>query len=68
MLGKIIGDNRWSWAAFGKHPSAQDYFQINLLHPIVPRPLPSGSKTDSGEFRKRSAETGFAHGDSGLVG
>lgn len=35
MLGKIIGRNRWSWSAFGKHPSARDYFQINLQHPLV---------------------------------
>ena len=35
MLGKIIGRHRWSWAAFGKHPSAKDYFQICLQNPLA---------------------------------
>lgn len=35
MLGKIMGLSRWSWAAFGKHPAARDYFQINLASPLV---------------------------------
>ncbi|MBC2713128.1 MAG: type VI secretion system-associated protein TagF [Desulfosarcina sp.] len=35
MLGKIMGWNRWLWAAFGKHPSAKDYFQISLQSPLA---------------------------------
>jgi len=35
MLGKIIGRPRWAWAAFGKHPSARDYFQINTQLPLA---------------------------------
>ena len=35
MLGKLIGRSRWAWAAFGKHPAARDYFQINLSSPLV---------------------------------
>lgn len=35
MLGKIIGRHDWSWAAFGKHPSAKDYFQIQLDKPLA---------------------------------
>jgi type VI secretion system protein VasJ len=35
MLGKIIGRSRWDWTAFGKHPSARDYFQINLCSPLA---------------------------------
>lgn len=35
MLGKIIGRPPWSWAAFGKHPSARDYFQICLHNPLA---------------------------------
>lgn len=35
MLGKLMGWGRWSWAAFGKHPAARDYFQINLQRPLA---------------------------------
>ena len=35
MLGKIIGRPRWAWAAFGKHPAARDYFQINTQLPLA---------------------------------
>jgi type VI secretion system ImpM family protein len=35
MLGKLIGRNRWSWSAFGKHPAARDYFQINLTSSLA---------------------------------
>ncbi len=35
MLGKLIGRPGWSWAAFGKHPVAKDYFQINLTSPMA---------------------------------
>ncbi len=35
MLGKIMGWDRWSWAAFGKHPSVRDYFQISLDSPLA---------------------------------
>lgn len=35
MLGKLIGRPRWSWAAFGKHPSARDYFQLCAQFPLA---------------------------------
>lgn len=35
MLGKLIGRPQWSWTAFGKHPSARDYFQISLDRPLA---------------------------------
>lgn len=35
MLGRLIGRRRWSWAAFGKHPAARDYFQICLQNPLA---------------------------------
>ncbi len=35
MLGNLIGRRPWSWAAFGKHPSARDYFQIKLEKPLA---------------------------------
>jgi type VI secretion system protein VasJ len=30
-----MGWQRWIWAAFGKHPSAKDYFQISLKRPLA---------------------------------
>jgi type VI secretion system ImpM family protein len=30
MLGGLMEGQRWAWAAFGKHPSAKDYFQFRL--------------------------------------
>ncbi|BBO81519.1 type VI secretion system-associated protein TagF [Desulfosarcina ovata] len=35
MLGRIIGWRQWSWSAFGKHPSARDYFQIQMTSPLA---------------------------------
>lgn len=35
MLGRLIARNRWAWAAFGKHPSARDYFQISAQFPLA---------------------------------
>ncbi|PID40769.1 MAG: type VI secretion system-associated protein TagF [Proteobacteria bacterium] len=35
MLGKLIGKQNWKWAAFGKHPVAKDYFQINVRSPMA---------------------------------
>lgn len=35
MLGRLIGRQRWSWAAFGKHPATKDYFQIQLATPLA---------------------------------
>lgn len=35
MLGRIIGRSRWIWSAFGKHPVAKDYFQMNLDSPMA---------------------------------
>jgi type VI secretion system protein VasJ len=35
MLGKLIGRPSWDWAAFGKHPVAKDYFQMNLVSPMA---------------------------------
>jgi len=35
MLGKLIGHGQWSWSAFGKHPSARDYFQIHMQSPLA---------------------------------
>ena len=35
MLGKLIGRSHWSWAAFGKHPSARDYFQLYAQFPLA---------------------------------
>ena len=35
MLGKLIGHPSWDWAAFGKHPVAKDYFQLNLESPMA---------------------------------
>lgn len=35
MLGGLIGSPSWVWAAFGKHPVAKDYFQINLVSPLA---------------------------------
>ena len=28
MLGSIIQNRKWNWAAVGKHPSAKDYIRI----------------------------------------
>ncbi len=35
MLGKLIGGSSWDWAAFGKHPVAKDYFQLNVVSPMA---------------------------------
>lgn len=35
MLGRLIAPNRWAWGAFGKHPSARDYFQIRTQFPLA---------------------------------
>ena len=35
MLGRLIGQGQWSWAAFGKHPAARDYFQMNMSSPLA---------------------------------
>ncbi|WP_083456635.1 type VI secretion system-associated protein TagF [Desulfosarcina cetonica] len=35
MLGRLIGRQRWSWAAFGKHPATKDYFQIQVATPLA---------------------------------
>ena len=35
MLGRIMGWDRWTWSAFGKHPSALDYFQTDLSSPLT---------------------------------
>jgi type VI secretion system protein VasJ len=35
MLGSLKKNRQWSWAAYGKHPSAKDYFCINHESPLV---------------------------------
>lgn len=34
MLGNIKSSPGWSWSAYGKHPSAKDYFSIGQESPI----------------------------------
>jgi len=34
MLGGLIGGDRWSWTAFGKHPIARDYFLVGSQSPL----------------------------------
>ncbi len=35
MLGKIRGDRRWGWSAYGKHPAALDYFRVGDDLPLA---------------------------------
>lgn len=35
MLGSIIGNSKWNWAAVGKHPSAKDYIRIGGASPLL---------------------------------
>ncbi len=35
MLGLIRSERRWQWAAYGKHPSAKDYFKVGQYFPLL---------------------------------
>lgn len=35
MLDSIEDDHNWQWAAFGKHPTAKDYFRLGEETPFV---------------------------------
>lgn len=35
MLGTIKSERHWQWAAYGKHPSARDYFKVGQNFPLL---------------------------------